>query len=79
MTTRHTPEPWKEQEIPVTLYKQADYDRARSCVNGCAGLNPEAYRQVVEALQALMDAPSWEAMQPAFQQAREALANAKGQ
>ena len=32
-----------------------DYDRALACVNGCAGLDPTAYRAVVDALGSLVE------------------------
>lgn len=34
---------------------QANAARIVACVNGCAGLNPAAYRQVVEALRVLQE------------------------
>lgn len=41
----HTPEPWGAEEGPITLHgKQwsllspVDYERARACVNACAGM-----------------------------------------
>ena len=47
----HTPEPWTEK----TIVRFEDMPRVRACVNGCAGLNPAAYREVVEALKILID------------------------
>ena len=48
--------------------------RIVACVNGCAGLNPAAYRQVVEALQAILDCGS---LKKAEQLAQAALAAAR--
>ena len=62
----HTPEPWHIEEGDIFSsegnianvfgadgsHPQAAANAARivSCINGCAGLNPASYRQVVEAL-----------------------------
>lgn len=58
-----TSEPWPENGQMYAkgdLFKRpqeggvfdvmANRKRASHCVNGCAGLNPEAYREVIEAL-----------------------------
>lgn len=66
-----TPEPWPEPsndpfddegkpthqstDKKVIALRPEDYERARVCVNGCAGLNPIAYRPVVEALKILRE------------------------
>ena len=41
-----SPEPWVDNNRPILT--QANWNRARDCVNGCAGLNPAAYRRLVE-------------------------------
>ena len=62
----HAPEPWFNEagiikqgqpsatdlgQPVVDMTLPAHLERACRCVNGCAGLNPAAYSQVVEALQ----------------------------
>ena len=54
----HTTEPWKKaQDIQLAGFwlsggneATANTERVLACVNGCAGLNPAAYQQVVAAL-----------------------------
>ena len=36
-------------------HKEANAARIVSCINGCAGLNPAAFRECVEALHYLLD------------------------
>ena len=50
--TAWTKEPWEWQQEPLQTLENRK--RAISCVNGCAGLNPAAYRACVEALQKLL-------------------------
>ena len=57
-----------------------DAIRIVAAINGCAGLNPAAYRQVVEALRALVSAFEYSGSDlPEFQAAEDALAAAQGQ
>jgi hypothetical protein len=42
---------------PVTMDLE-DYDRSCECVNACAGINPEAVPEMMEALRALVAADS---------------------
>ena len=62
--TAWTKEPWPKDTIEaVKFFKddgtylveltEDDYYRARDCVNGCAGLNPAAYKECITVLQAL--------------------------
>lgn len=53
----HTPEPWPPltpEEIILFgdegVISPKDFEHARQCVNGCAGFNPAAFRECVEAL-----------------------------
>lgn len=39
------------------LQESANAIRLVTCVNGCAGLNPTAYREVVEALKKIVNEP----------------------
>jgi len=70
--SQHTKEPWKvDNQYPTllvnsrnrtigSLKQEVDATRIVACVNACAGLNPSAYREVVEALkdaQAALDHP----------------------
>lgn len=32
-----------------TLLSESDYERARACVNGCAGINPEAISDMLKS------------------------------
>ena len=66
--TKHTPEPWLMAAPPstgehtemvdqacneiATFKRPADLKRARQCVNACAGINPEAVPDLVEAAKA---------------------------
>ena len=66
---RHTQEPWRiskdeengdrlivDENIGSTICKRPcleDAERIVACVNGCAGLDPAAYRECVEALRAV--------------------------
>lgn len=66
-----TPEPWKQvwgydthqtKRAPSgnivgrsVMLPLDDYDRALDCVNGCAGLDPAAYADVVRALGSLVE------------------------
>ncbi len=44
-----------EPDSKITLEQMnANAERIVACVNGCAGLNPAAYRSVVEALKDLL-------------------------
>lgn len=57
----------------------ADEQHIVACVNGCAGLNPAAYRQVVEALKAILeskilDDSRWSGLGPLYRKTVEALA-----
>lgn len=61
--SQHTKEPWQEgthelvkvNPLQVGYAHRAvpiqDYEQAKRCVNACAGLNPEKYGDVMEALQ----------------------------
>ena len=61
---QHTQEPWEDSQIDELLHgcmnnnfttrTIANRHRTLACVNGCADLNPTAYREVVEALKALL-------------------------
>ena len=67
----HTPEPWIKQRQPGGTYSifpqdsdgrsiaammsEPNADRLIAVVNGCAGLNPAAFRECVEALHYLLD------------------------
>ena len=69
LTGSWTLEPWKFDPTSEHIYElhgdmrliarvlltnqSANAARIVACVNGCTGLNPAAYRQVVEALQAV--------------------------
>ena len=72
MSSKHTPEPWPEPDVNhcgTRLIPLADYQRARICVNACAGIEDpaEAIREARGALFALLavrengDVPSWTA------------------
>lgn len=97
VTMSHTPEPWTTRngiEINNQLGKEIlcsgsyerncdDAARIVACVNGCAGLNPAAYRACVEALKVCFDwivlgnheeAPGWI---EARDKAQQALARAE--
>ena len=97
----HTPELWyggtvEEEPFPHHLIdarggtiaqfvKEVDMERAKKSVNGCAGLNPAAYRECVEVLQNLCGAVSHMegfshhgAVVVALKGARRALARATG-
>ena len=50
--TAWTKEPWEWQQEPLQTLENRK--RAISCVNGCAGLNPAAYKEVVEELRHLV-------------------------
>lgn len=54
MPSKHTPEPWPD--VPVPVLTQEDYDRARECVNACAGMDDPAaaIRAAREALRGLL-------------------------
>lgn len=76
-------EPCKDASIEE---QAANATRIVACVNGCAGLNPAAYRQVVEALKQLQWAHGAETLTGgvtchcvAHEQAKHALAAAKAQ
>ena len=58
MKEKHTPEPWGPKGWPpvishiesATILSTLDYERARACVNACAGIeNPEKIKDLVEA------------------------------
>ena len=92
--TKHTPEPhdygepWKvgpptktrDGELAVDHSKYME--RARACVNGCAGLNPEAVPALVEAAEkALREFDRitvFDANRSRFADLRAALAAVKG-
>ena len=78
----HTPEPWKQNGEAIctetkiigsvlSIHPQRYEDAARivACVNGCAGLNPAAYREVVDSAKWLRDM---------FVEHLESLAESKG-
>ena len=51
----HTPEPWNDKtpkEIggSLVVISLSDWEKAKSCVNACAGINPEAVQMFYEAL-----------------------------
>lgn len=56
MSQPWTKEPWirhgeiERDGIWYHLLNDGDYKHARLCVNGCANLNPVAYRECVEVL-----------------------------
>lgn len=60
--SNHTPEPWYYDEGQlysrlegcVDINEPRNLDRAVACVNACAGINPEAVPDVVEALRELL-------------------------
>lgn len=66
--------------------REANAARIVACVNGCAGLNPAAYRECVEALQALVDSRDGQGAMlvykvhiSVFERAKHALALAESQ
>lgn len=61
----------------LTKEAVANTQRIIACVNGCAGLNPMAYREVVEALQEVLDEHAYCKGCQASDKALEALAKAK--
>ena len=55
MYLKHTPEPWPRNSPYGILPEESrlaprDYERARKCVNACAGINPEAVEDMRKAL-----------------------------
>ena len=87
----HTPEPWTHNHhaidgssldnanssIELARFKSRfNAQRAVDCVNGCAGLNPAAYRACIGVLKAVVSGqvPS----QEVYVRAKEALARATG-
>ncbi len=58
--TDYTPEPWAEydNDLPKTL-NAADYDRARACVNACAGIPTEQLGDVKALVEAANKAPQY--------------------
>lgn len=52
----HTPEPWDTATHEFVngnfLLSPEDFNHAAFCVTNCANLNPTAYRECVEALEA---------------------------
>ena len=86
----------KIREVPISHDKKAvawliqdggkeedlmpDANRIVACVNGCAGLNPDAYRECVEALQCLVAGmESVSPQTPGLLHIKKALAHAKGE
>ena len=74
-----SPEPWVDNNRPILT--QANWNRARDCVNGCAGLNPTALPLVIEKGWALIaalqkaDVRVWEAKE--VQEFRKVLLHAQ--
>jgi hypothetical protein len=63
------------------LGNAANAARIVACVNGCEGLNPAAYREVLDALEGILDILPDSIMgdhSTAYYAARTAIANAKG-
>ena len=100
----HTPEPWRtlkcsndegylirgESEYLVAeVDNKANAARIVSCINGCAGLNPTAYRDVISALARLVVGVTKQSsttcdwyegiLGDALDEAQQAIAHAQGQ
>lgn len=74
---------WHEIAGIADFNKEADAKRARACVNALAGLNPDAVKDVVEALEILLLTqetckPGASLLIAAETKARVALAKLKG-
>ena len=61
----------------VLVGEEANVQRATACVNGCAGLNPGAYQQVVELLKRFQH-QNWQIKTADIEEAEQALAHAQG-
>lgn len=98
--SQHTPEPWTENEkadgtrrrivhadagVAICVVPhQANATRIVAAVNGCAGLNPAAFREVVEALKSYVAEAERERVYPSencpmLTAAKQALAHAEQQ
>jgi len=89
--SRHTPEPWTldadekirgADKFPVFTHRSiaealSTKARVRDCVNALAGMNPEAVKDVVKALEDML-APFEGEANWQVEQARAALAALKG-
>ena len=87
--SKHTPEPWPTDMRGIVFANGAlacgyvarnsepyhNSNRAVACVNACAGINPEAVPDLLEALKSAVAAPvcgNW------YEQAAAAIAKAEG-
>ena len=92
MDTNHTPEPWRYsngfifsgKEIVGGSCNETNDKRIIACVNACAGINPDAVPEMLEALRAIISVPAEQfANARQFQawcelKSRAALAKAEG-